>query len=95
LAQQLKIKGRTGGSFAGDAEPLRLRSGHNTDTACREAVKEKYRLGTFAQPQSPRPAATGGGMQMLVEDAIDLAGNVCASNNWQDPTPAISRPRRV
>jgi len=34
---------------------------------------------------SPPGGYKGGGMQLLVEAAIDPAGNVWASNNWQDP----------
>ncbi len=34
---------------------------------------------------SPPGGYKGGGMQMLVEAAIDPAGNVWAANNWQDP----------
>jgi hypothetical protein len=36
-------------------------------------------------PISPPGGYKGGGMQMLVESAIDPAGNVWAANNWQDP----------
>jgi hypothetical protein len=36
-------------------------------------------------PISPPGGYKGGGMQMLVEAAIDPAGNVWAANNWQDP----------
>jgi hypothetical protein len=34
---------------------------------------------------SPPGGYKGGGMQLLVEAAIDPAGNIWASNNWQDP----------
>ncbi|MGO8738431.1 hypothetical protein [Rhodoblastus sp.] len=34
---------------------------------------------------SPPGGWKGGGMQMLVDASIDPAGNVWASNNWQDP----------
>ena len=34
---------------------------------------------------SPPGGYKGGGMQMLVEAAVDPAGNVWASNNWEDP----------
>jgi hypothetical protein len=34
---------------------------------------------------SPQGGFTGGGMQMLVDVSIDPAGNVWASDNWQDP----------
>jgi len=36
-------------------------------------------------PISPPKGYKGGGMQMLVDVSIDPAGNVWASNNWQDP----------
>ncbi|BDG70448.1 hypothetical protein Rmf_03770 [Roseomonas fluvialis] len=35
---------------------------------------------------SPAGGYVGGGMQMLVDVSIDPAGNLWASNNWQDPT---------
>lgn len=34
---------------------------------------------------SPPGGHKGGGMQLLVDAAIDPAGNVWAANNWQDP----------
>ncbi len=34
---------------------------------------------------SPRGGWKGGGMQLLVDASIDPAGDVWASNNWQDP----------
>jgi hypothetical protein len=36
-------------------------------------------------PISPRGGYKGGGMQLLVDASIDPAGDVWASNNWQDP----------
>ena len=40
---------------------------------------------------SPPGGYKGGGMQMLVEAAIDPAGNVWAANNWQDPAACYGK----
>jgi hypothetical protein len=40
---------------------------------------------------SPPGGYKGGGMQMLVEAAIDPAGNVWAANNWQDPSACYGK----
>ena len=43
-------------------------------------------------PISPRGGYKGGGMQMLVDVSIDPAGNVWASDNWQDPLSCYGQP---
>ena len=41
---------------------------------------------------SPPGGWKGGGMQMLVDASIDPAGNVWASNNWQNPEACYGKP---
>ena len=43
-------------------------------------------------PISPRGGYKGGGMQLLVDVSIDPAGNVWASDNWQDPGSCYGQP---
>ena len=40
---------------------------------------------------SPPGGYKGGGMQMLVDASIDPAGDVWASNNWQDPASCYGK----
>jgi hypothetical protein len=42
-------------------------------------------------PISPPGGYKGGGMQMLVDASIDPAGDVWASNNWQDPASCYGK----
>lgn len=40
-----------------------------------------------------RQVHAGGGLQMLTDTAVDLAGNVWAINNWQDIDACIGTPQ--
>ena len=44
---------------------------------------------------SPPGGYVGGGLQMLVDIAVDPAGNVWATNNWQDIDSCIGTPKEA